>query len=82
MSDTNDSRGLDHPKNRNRVFWLLVIVCAVTFLLDLAVRRHPHFGWEGVPFFYAIFGFVAFWCIVIAGKHLRKLLWRPEDYYD
>jgi hypothetical protein len=32
--------------------------------------------------FYGVFGFAAFWLIVIAGKHLRKVLMREEDYYD
>ena len=46
------------------------------------MHRHAYSGWEGFPNFYGFFGFAAFWCIVIAGKHLRKILWRPEDYYD
>jgi hypothetical protein len=80
----NDSqkRWLDRPGNVNRVFWGLCAVCALLVAAELVVHRHPHFRWEGIPFFYAGFGFAAFWCIVIAGKHLRKLLWRPEDYYD
>jgi len=82
MSDTDRTRWLDDPANVTKVFIGLCVICALLVLTELAVHRHPHFGWEGVPFFHAAFGFVAFWCIVIAGKHLRKLLWRPEDYYD
>jgi uncharacterized membrane protein len=73
---------LDDPANVNRLYWLLVVVCVVLFAADFVIHRHVHFGWESFPGFYAIVGFVAFWCIVIAGKHLRKILWRPEDYYD
>ena len=36
-------------------------------------------GWFG---FYAVFDFVTFFLAVLAGKELRKVLMRPEDYYD
>lgn len=34
------------------------------------------------PAFYAVVGFVSFSFIVLAGQHLRKILMRPEHYYD
>jgi hypothetical protein len=43
---------------------------------------HPHFDVERVPVFFAIYGFVAFAFIVLAGQHLRKLVGRKEEYYD
>ena len=73
---------LDDSRNVNRLYWGLVAVCVVLGVADLVIHRHPHFSWEGFPNFYGFFGFAAFWCVVIAGKHLRKILWRPEDYYD
>ena len=83
---------LDQRRNIDRLFWGLVIVCVLLGLADLvwyvldAVHvvhyRHAYFGWDGLPNFYGLFGFAAFWCIVIIGKHLRRFLWRPEDYYD
>jgi len=81
MSDDH-KHWLDEPANVSRLYRLLVVVCALLFAADFAIHRHVHFSWEAFPGFYAIVGFVAFWCIVIAGKHLRKLLWRPEDTYD
>lgn len=66
----------------SRLYWGLVIVCTALGVADLFLHRHLHYDWEGFPNFYGFFGFAAFWCVVIAGKHLRKLLWRPEDYYD
>jgi hypothetical protein len=56
--------------------------------------KEPHFeGKEGLlgalgaaadhfPAFYAAVGFVSFAFIVLAGQHLRKVLMRPEGYYD
>jgi hypothetical protein len=82
MSEKDRTRWLDDPANVTRVFIGLWVVGACLALAELAVHRHVFFTWERWPFFYVGFGFVAFWCIVIAGKHLRKLLWRPEDYYD
>ena len=62
------------------LFWALVV--GGLLLAELLVERHPHFGWDGVPGFYGVFGFVAFYALVLAGKHLRKILMREEDYYD
>ena len=73
---------LDDPRNVNRLYWGLVVVCVLLGVADLFFHRHVHFSWESLPNFYGFFGFAAFWCVVIAGKHLRKILWRPEDYYD
>ena len=77
-----DTYWLDDPRNVNRFYWGLVVVCVLLGVADLFVHRHVHFSWESFPNFYGFFGFAAFWCVVIAGKNLRKILWRPEDYYD
>ena len=45
-------------------------------------KKEPHFAVEGVPVFFAVYGFVMFSFIVLAGQHLRKLVSRPENYYD
>ncbi|MEM9421486.1 MAG: hypothetical protein AAF986_03110 [Pseudomonadota bacterium] len=34
------------------------------------------------PAFYGLVGFVSFSFIVLVGQHLRKILMRPEAYYD
>ncbi len=73
---------LDDPRNVNKIFWGLVFLCAALVGVDLFLPRHGHWSWEEWPGFYGFFGFAAFWCIVIAGKHLRKVLMRDEDYYD
>jgi uncharacterized membrane protein len=81
MSDQR-SHWLDERRNVDRIYWGLVAVCVVLGFADLVTHRHAYSAWEGLPNFYGFFGFAAFWCIVIAGKHLRRVLWRPEDYYD
>jgi uncharacterized membrane protein len=81
MSDQR-GRWLDERRNVDRIYWGLVAVCVVLGFADLVTHRRAYSAWEGFPNFYGFFGFAAFWCIVIAGKHLRRVLWRPEDYYD
>lgn len=88
MSDhepkTGDHRKywLDDPANVKKVVWAVFAVSALLFVLDGFYHKHPHFAVEEFFGFYAIFGFAAFFGIVIAGKYLRKLIMRREDYYD
>ena len=60
----------------------LAVVCVALLLADALYHKHTHFSWEGWFGFYAWFGFLAFVFIVLAGKQLRRLLMRDEDYYD
>jgi hypothetical protein len=75
-------RWLDHPGNVQKLLWALYAVCAFLFLFDALYEKHPHFAAEEWFGFYAIFGFLVFVFIVLAGKMLRKVLMRREDYYD
>lgn len=72
-----------------RFMWFFVPgTCAFFALMNIVLaamhKTHPHFGWatDKNPVFYGIVGFVSFAFIVLAGQHLRKILMRPEDYYD
>ncbi|GGY54757.1 hypothetical protein [Parvularcula lutaonensis] len=72
-----------------RFMWFFVPGTGLFFALMnivLAVlhKTHPHFGWlfDKNPVFYGIVGFVSFSFIVLVGQHLRKIVMRPEDYYD
>ena len=47
------------------------------------VPEHPHFFWEKIPAFDAIFGFWGCIVIVLIAKSLgHYLLEKDEDYYD
>ena len=83
----------DKPRNVRLVLRMLVVACVVVFsldIVDLFLRwtgvgelRHAERSWEGLPGFYAIFGFVACVALVLAAKELlRKAVMRDEDYYD
>ena len=73
---------LDDPRNVNKVYWGLIAICAVLFVADGFYHKHTEFAFEEIWGFFAVFGFVAFVFIALAGKQLRKLLRRDEDFYD
>ena len=64
------------------MFWGLVLICALLGLIEVVYHRHTVFDFESFPVAYGIFGFVCFAGIVFAGKGLRKVIMRDEDYYD
>jgi len=51
-------------------------------LADLVVHRHEEFGFAGWFGFYGIYGFVGIVALVFAAVVLRRLVKRPEDYYE
>jgi hypothetical protein len=80
MNSGNDKSWIE--RNVDLIFRVLVGFCVLLVALELVYEHHPHFIVDGWPAFYAIFGFVSFVFIVFAGKWLRRLIMRDEDYYD
>lgn len=72
----------DNPKNVSRLLNGFYVVCVVLFVLDFIFHRHTVHSWEGMPGFYAVYGFVACVALVFAAKEMRKVLMRKEDYYE
>jgi uncharacterized membrane protein len=76
---------LDDPRNVNKVFYGVCILCALVAALDIGgvfYEKHPHHPAERIWNFYGFYGFVACWLLVLAAKQLRKLVMRKEDFYD
>jgi hypothetical protein len=73
---------LDNPRNVDRLVYGLYTICALLVLIDIFVDRHGVFAIERAFGFYGIFGFVACFGLVLAAKELRKIVMRPENYYD
>lgn len=61
---------------------IAAFAAAIAGFLPRFKNDHPHFDVEGIGAFFAVYGFIAFSFIVLAGQHLRKLVARKEDYYD
>ena len=69
-------------RNVHLIFLALAAICLALLGAELLYEHHAYFEVDGLPGFYAIFGFVSFVFIVFAGKWLRRLIMRDEDYYD
>jgi hypothetical protein len=58
----------------------IVLVCLFGFIFP---NRHPHFWWQKIPVFDAVFGFAGCIVIILFAKTLGHFwLTRNEDYYD
>ena len=78
----DDERWLDKPRNVRKVVFGLYTVCALLLLADFFYVKDTHFFFEGWFGFYAIFGFVGSFTLVLTAKELRRVLKRDEDYYE
>lgn len=91
MSETNKRQSiplgersywLDRPSNVNKLVYVFYALCAVLLAVDVFVPKHGPFAIEHTFGFYGLFGFVACVALVLIAKQLRRVLMRPEDYYD
>jgi hypothetical protein len=73
---------LDQPRNVDRLAYGLYIVCGLLLAADIFIPKHGPFPIEHIVGFYSVFGFVAYVALVVAAVTLRRVLMRPEDYYD
>ena len=72
----------DKPGTRRMIWIALIVLCAGFAIAGLLIDTHGYFHVEDIGVFYGVFGFVVFSFIVLVGQHLRRILMRPEDYYD
>jgi hypothetical protein len=73
---------LDRKENVTRLYHGLWLVGLALLGIDFFLHKHEDFdctGWFG---FYGIFGFFACVVLVVTAKNLRRLLMRPENYYE
>ncbi|HED40731.1 MAG TPA: hypothetical protein ENJ13_09920 [Chromatiales bacterium] len=83
MSAPNQKQHLfDKPENVKRLLRALYLICIGLVVADFVIHRHVSLGWEEIPAFYAIYGFVACVILVVLAKAMRKVVMRKEDYYD
>ena len=75
-------RWLDYPENVRKVYFSVWIVCAVLLLLELLIEKHAETAAEHWFGFHGFFGLIACVGLVLAAKLLRRVISRPEDYYD
>jgi hypothetical protein len=75
-------RWLDHPRNVTRLYRALWVVGFALLLGELLVHKHEDIAFVARFGFYALYGFVACVALVLTAKALRRVLKRPEDYYE
>lgn len=64
---------------------LALAVFAVLLVAGATVGRphHPHFAWESIPDFFALFGFAGACVFILVVRRLgERLLQRRESYYE
>lgn len=72
----------DKPKNNRRFLAVFYVLCAATLLVELFTHRHEELSIEGKFGFYGVYGFFGIVLLVVISVQLRKLVMRPEDYYE
>ena len=82
MTSDDDATHQNSNDLKNMLFRLLLALRILLVVLELVVHRHSTFAWEGWLGFYAVWGFVSLFGVVIIGKQLRRFIKRREDYYD
>ncbi|MEO1250878.1 MAG: hypothetical protein AAFW81_00870 [Pseudomonadota bacterium] len=75
-------RWLDEKKNVDLIWYGLIGICLLIGAADFLIEKHPYFDIENVPNFYGIYGFIGCVFLVLAAAQLRKILMRPENYYE
>lgn len=83
MAEPGEDEGLwDKKENVDRLLYAFYTVLVVLVALDLVIHRHVYHPWEALFGFHAWYGFGACWILVVIAKQMRRVLMRPEDYYD
>lgn len=86
--DTEKKYWLDEPKNIDKIFYAVLVVCTLITLpdifamFDILYHKHLSFKMEEIPGFYGLYGLVSYVGLILIAKQLRKFLMRDEDYYD
>ncbi len=72
------------PKATRAILSAFFLLCGALVVLDFLLDRqteHPH-PLESIPAFYTVYGLVGVGALIMAAKGLRRIVMRPEDYYD
>lgn len=75
-------RWYDDPDKVNRLFYLLIGISVVLLLIDPLISKHGSLAVERFWGFYGLFGLIAGGVLVLLAGLFRRIVMRPEDYYD
>ncbi len=89
--DMNSTPIADATSKTSYLFKVFYFGCVVLLLVEIDMQltnlffkehRHQYHSWEALLAFYPIYAFGGIVLLVLIAKVLRRLLMRPEDYYD
>ena len=79
----------DSPSFVKRLIWAVFIVCGFLLVIDPFVPKHEGYEYKYTLFeverwwgFYGIYGFVGCVFLVLAAKEMRRIIMKPENYYE
>ena len=81
-SAAEPERWLDRAGNVRKVYYSVWVACALLLLVELFIAKHTETGAEHLFGFHGFYGLVACVALVLAAKLLRRVIMRPETYYD
>ncbi|MCR9214715.1 MAG: hypothetical protein NXI13_13430 [Proteobacteria bacterium] len=79
---------LEEPKNQNKVFYCLLVLCGLLAIPDVVklfgvlFQTEGNFELKSLLKFYSIYGALCYVALIFIAKWLRPVLLRKEDYYD
>lgn len=73
---------LADPRMAERARYALYGLCALLLLVDPFLHKYGYFAIETLWGFYGLYAFIACVACVLIAKGLRRIVLRPEDYYD
>ncbi|MBM3518205.1 MAG: hypothetical protein FJX56_10145 [Alphaproteobacteria bacterium] len=81
MSTAPTGPAVSRGRTTRRVVALLHVACVLALLADILPSDPDAHGLGAAFGFYALYGFVACWLLVILAKRLRRLVRRAENHY-
>ena len=72
----------DKPKNVKRLLNFFYASLILLLIIDFFIYKHAEFPWEGVPDFFAAYGFISCVLLIFIARLLRIFIKRNERYYD
>ena len=71
----------DKPQVVRRFLWSFYVFLGLLLVVDFFIPKHGTFPCEGVPDFFAVYGFISCVLLIYIAKILRLFIRRKEDYY-
>ncbi len=73
---------LERPRTIRLLWFVYIVVLALTVLAELAIDRHGYFGIDGTFGFNAWYGLVTCVAMIVVAKVCGVLLKRRDTYYE